>query len=101
MTSKQIRQVRDALGLTLEELSRAMMVSWVSVWRWENGHAEKMDSLRRLVLEAVWYDLTRRKGEDRKRAVRRWSALAAGRVPAGFVAAALVEAVQLKRRRTR
>jgi hypothetical protein len=72
MTPKQVRQVRDALDLTLEELGRALLVSWTTVWRWEHGGATKMDPLRRVVLEQILADLTHRTCRHDRKAERRY-----------------------------
>lgn len=92
MTSKQVKQIRDALGLTLEELGRAMLVSWTTIWRWEHGGAAKMDPLRRLVLEEILAEISSKTGEYSGKAVRRWARLAGDSTPACFVAEALLAA---------
>lgn len=92
MTSKQVKQIRDALGLTLEELGRALMVSCTTVWRWENGGATKMDPLRRLVLEAILVEIFSRTAKQSAEAAKRWSRIAADPTPARFVAEALIAA---------
>jgi transcriptional regulator with XRE-family HTH domain len=100
MTSKQVKQIRAALGLTLEELGRAMLVSWTTVWRWENGYAEKMDPLRRLVLEEILAEISSRTAKQSGEAAKRWARLAGSAAPAQFVAEALfaVGRRQMRRR---
>ena len=37
MTPKQVKAIRKRLGLTRAETARTLGVSWVTVYRWEEG----------------------------------------------------------------
>ncbi len=54
-----VKRIRRALGLTLEEMGRALMVSWVTVCRWENGKVGKIGLLHRTILEQIEFDVLR------------------------------------------
>jgi transcriptional regulator with XRE-family HTH domain len=37
MTGNELQQRREALGMSRDELAKALQTTSVSVWRWENG----------------------------------------------------------------
>ena len=45
--AKLIKQIRNSLFLTQEELAKLLSVSFVSVNRWENGHFEPTMKIKR------------------------------------------------------
>lgn len=53
-----LKHVRDQLGLSQEDLARALGVSWASVNRWENGQA-KPSRLARAQLELFCAKMTK------------------------------------------
>ncbi|MBX6770897.1 MAG: helix-turn-helix domain-containing protein [Chloroflexi bacterium] len=55
MTPEQIRELRQALGMSLKEFGEAVGVWGESVWRWEHGRTRP----HRLVLRRLW-ELKRR-----------------------------------------
>ena len=38
MTGRQVKAIRKRLGLTRAQAARTLGVSWVTVYRWEEGH---------------------------------------------------------------
>ncbi len=97
MTSKQVKQIREALGLTLEEFGRAMLVSWTTVWRWEHGGAAKMDPLRRLALEQIHAELSSKTGRHSGKVEKCYRAAALDSFPPALI----IEALNAARRRQR
>jgi transcriptional regulator with XRE-family HTH domain len=76
MQGSSVRKVRAALGLTLEEMGRALMVSWVTVCRWEHGKVEKIGLLHRTILEQIADDLSSRTGRHSGRSATLYAAAA-------------------------
>lgn len=98
MTGQEIRWVRETLGLSLEKFARALMVSYVTVSRWEHDRVEKMDPLHALILAAVWNDLLRGGMKSRKRKAERWARLVTDPMPMFFAAEALAVACRQRSR---
>lgn len=60
MTTEELRQLRDELGLTQQEMAKSLNVSFVTYSRWENGHrdipadtAKLLDGIRLLMTSDV------------------------------------------------
>ena len=53
VSKKDIKRLRGALGMTQEEIARALGVSWITVSRWERGVSQPsslaFQQLQRLV----------------------------------------------------
>jgi len=43
--AEQIKQYREQSGKTQAEFARALNVSWITVWRWENDQHRPADNV--------------------------------------------------------
>jgi transcriptional regulator with XRE-family HTH domain len=52
MEAAELQRRREALGMTREELARALETTSVTIWRWENGE-RSIPAYLKLALETV------------------------------------------------